>query len=216
MGRNIVLVLLVVLVLLAGGFGYYEYQQAQQYKFQADQAMKTEKTMVEKQQQTESMQMQAQQKMKQAMANQMTVTLAEENKSGESGTATLKEENGKVTVTLALTGFVAGVSQPAHIHIGDCPGVGKVVYPLTNVVDGQSTTMVNTTLADLKKQLPLAINVHKSAAQVSVYTACGSLGTSTSAASGSVTPSASVSSSVSPSIAPATSVSTSPAPTAKY
>src|SRR5438067_2300451 len=67
-----------------------------------------------------------------AMANEMTVNLAEENKSGESGTVMLKEENGKTTVTVTLTGFTKDVEQPAHIHIGMCPGVGTVKYPLTN------------------------------------------------------------------------------------
>lgn len=111
----------------------------------------------------------------QAATHTIVVPLAAENSSGESGTATLEDVNGKVVVTVALNGFVSGVSQPAHLHVGACPGVGAVKYPLTPVVNGASVTTLNVTLADLKSQLPLALNVHKSASEVSVYTACGLL-----------------------------------------
>ncbi len=110
-----------------------------------------------------------------AVTNEMTVNLAAENKSGESGTATLQEENGKTTVTLTLTGFTKDVAQPAHIHVGACPGVGAVKYPLTSVANGSSVTVLSTTLAEIKQNLPLAINVHKSAKEIASYTACGDL-----------------------------------------
>ncbi len=109
------------------------------------------------------------------MSGEMTVPLAMENKSGESGTATLKETTGQVTVTIALTGYPADIAQPAHIHVGSCPGVGAVKYPLTSVVNGKSTTVLPVTLAALKAQLPLAINVHKSKEEITNYTACGAL-----------------------------------------
>ena len=104
-----------------------------------------------------------------------TIILSEQNKSGVSGSAVLREENGQVTVTLSLTGAPKTTPQPAHIHVGACPDVGDVKYPLTNVVDGQSQTTLNVTLDQLEDEQPLAINVHKSAAQVTVYTACGDL-----------------------------------------
>jgi len=59
--------------------------------------------------------------------------------------------------------------------MGACPGVGAVKYPLTSIVNGASTTVLSVTLDQLKKELPLAINVHKSATEVSTYTACGPL-----------------------------------------
>lgn len=110
-----------------------------------------------------------------AMMAAIILPLAEVNTSGESGTTTLEEVDGKTKITITLTGFTKDVEQPAHIHIGECPGVGAVKYPLTNVVNGESITLLPVTLEDLKKQLPLAINIHKSQAEVNVYTACGPL-----------------------------------------
>lgn len=110
-----------------------------------------------------------------AVTSKMTVNLAAENGSGQSGTATLTENSGKTTVSISTTPGPAGVSQPAHIHLGACPGVGAVKYPLTNVSGGKSETTINVTLAQLKAMEPLAINVHKSAQSSGTYVACGPL-----------------------------------------
>jgi len=107
--------------------------------------------------------------------NQITVELTEENGSGESGTATLVKENGQVIVTLSMIGAPENVSQPAHIHVGSCPNVGEVKYPLTNVLDGESVTTLDVTLEQLEIEFPLAINVHKSATEASVYVSCGDI-----------------------------------------
>ena len=109
----------------------------------------------------------------QPQAMEQTIVISEQNASGESGTATLKEENGKTVVTLAITGAPQTTPQPAHIHAGSCPDVGDVTYPLTSLVDGNSVTTIDATLADLKAAAPLGINVHKSAAQASIYVSCG-------------------------------------------
>lgn len=104
-----------------------------------------------------------------------TVNLAAQNNSNQSGTATLIEENGKLVVTLSLSGGTFTEPQPAHIHMGACPTPGNIVYPLTNVVNGKSITTLNVTMDQLKAKLPLAVNVHKSATEASVYTACGDI-----------------------------------------
>ena len=107
--------------------------------------------------------------------NTMTVTLAAQNDSGETGTAILTETDGKTTVTVNVANAPEGVPQPAHIHSGACPTPGEVVYPLTNVVNGMSETVLDVDLATLRQGLPLAINVHKSASEVQVYVSCGDL-----------------------------------------
>lgn len=106
---------------------------------------------------------------------EMVVMLSAQGNSNESGVATLKETNGQTTVSISLTGNTENVAQPAHIHAGVCPGVGAVVYPLNSVVNGQSTTMLDVSIAQLMQQLPLAVNVHKSNEEISTYTSCGSL-----------------------------------------
>lgn len=108
-------------------------------------------------------------------SEEMTVALSPQGNSNESGIATLRETNGTVTVSLNVTGSPGNVAQPAHIHAGTCPGVGAISYPLNSAVNGRSTTVLNTSLAQLIQQLPLVVNVHKSNAEISTYTTCGSL-----------------------------------------
>ena len=105
----------------------------------------------------------------------LTVALATVNNSGESGRVILTEKNGKTTVVLSLAGFKNSVSQPAHIHIGVCPGVGAIKYPLNNVINGKSSTVLPVSIAKLRSERPLAVNVHKSAAEVKTYVACGAI-----------------------------------------
>ena len=42
-----------------------------------------------------------------------------------------------VQVVIALKGEPATTPQPVHIHTGTCAKLGGVVYPLTNVVNGE-------------------------------------------------------------------------------
>jgi len=107
----------------------------------------------------------------------LQVKLSEQNKSGQSGQAVITQTGtSTVKVVLNLTGKPSGTPQPAHIHVGACPNPGAVKYPLTNVGNGASQTEIpNVTLEQLVSELPLAINVHKSAAEASVYVACGDI-----------------------------------------
>ena len=109
------------------------------------------------------------------ISDEFTITLAEQNASGESGTATLKEENGKVKVSLSLTGEPLDVTQPAHIHVGSCPDVGAVKYLLESPVNGVSETLLDVTLDQLRAEQPLGLNIHKSTSEASVYVSCGDL-----------------------------------------
>lgn len=106
----------------------------------------------------------------------LQVALAEQNKSGQSGQAVLTQVGtSTVKVIVSITGKPSGVAEPAHIHLGSCPTPGAVKYPLTNVEKGASQTEIPITLDGLISELPLAINVHKSAAEASVYVACGDI-----------------------------------------
>ncbi len=109
-----------------------------------------------------------------AAATSATVTLAQQNGSGESGTAVLTTVSGGVQVVVTLTG-APSVPQPAHIHKGTCSSIGDVAYALTSLVNGKSTTLVKDVTVDQLMKGPYAINIHKSANELGVYVACGNI-----------------------------------------
>lgn len=115
--------------------------------------------------------------MQEAAVEGATVNLFEQNDLGQTGTAVLREnESGQLMVELSMTGGSFSAPQPAHIHLGSCQEPGAVEYPLTNVVDGESVTTLDVSWSELvAADTPMAINVHKSAAEASVYTSCGDL-----------------------------------------
>ena len=104
------------------------------------------------------------------------VNLQTQNNSGQSGTATLTAMDGQTKVVLSVSGGPAEIAQPAHIHNKNCADIGGVLYPLTSVINGDSETILNVPLDTILSQLPLSINVHKSAQEASVYVACGDIG----------------------------------------
>jgi hypothetical protein len=107
--------------------------------------------------------------------NTSTVTLAQQNNSGISGTAVLTQVGSDLRVELTLTGAAAGSSHPYHIHSGACPSPGGVVHPLTNAVDGKSTTtLAGVTLASVADGAH-AINGHMSQTDMSNYINCGNI-----------------------------------------
>ena len=112
-----------------------------------------------------------------AMAAQdkpVTVNLSPQNASGEKGTVTLTPQGDKTQVVIELSG-APSAAQPAHIHDGSCASLDpKPRVPLQNVVSGNSTTTLDMKLDDIMSKGG-AINVHKSAADVKTYVACGDL-----------------------------------------
>ena len=103
----------------------------------------------------------------------VTVQLAQQNNSGQSGTAVLTADGNTTRVVLDLANSPAG-PQPAHIHTGACPDVGGVVYPLEFPQNGKSTSTINQPLSALQTG-SFAINVHKSPQESSIYVACGNI-----------------------------------------
>jgi hypothetical protein len=97
------------------------------------------------------------------------------NNSGITGTVQLIDKGNQTEVIITETGEPSGASEPAHIHAGQCgPSLGKVVYPLHNVENGTSDTLVNASLASISNG-QFAVNVHQSAANISTYVACGNI-----------------------------------------
>lgn len=123
-----------------------------------------------------------------AATSTLTVAITAQNGSGQTGTATLTQDGSDVNVVIALEGPVAPASsgtgtspasantpEPAHIHDGTCADLKGVVYPLTNLVGGSSTTVVKGVTIDKLLGGTYAINVHESAENLGKYVACGNI-----------------------------------------
>ncbi|MDQ2808865.1 MAG: hypothetical protein M3Z04_18465 [Chloroflexota bacterium] len=102
--------------------------------------------------------------------------LLEQNGSGESGQVVLTSNGTDSTqVEITLTGATAGKTQPAHVHAGSCAALNPTpAYPLNDVVDGHSTTVLKLPISDLLGGR-YAVNIHASAADIGTYVACGDL-----------------------------------------
>jgi len=105
----------------------------------------------------------------------VAVSLNELNKSGQSGTAMIKEVEGKAEVVVTLNGQPKDTEEPAHIHLGSCAKPGDVKFPLNPVKNGSSDTVLDVPMSEIMNNLPLAINVHKSEKELNVYVACGDI-----------------------------------------
>jgi len=101
------------------------------------------------------------------------ITLAAGRDGNQPGAALLTAQGAKTQVDLFIKPLPGNV-QPAHIHVGTCPVPGDVKYPLTDVVDGKSTTVVDAKLADLLAG-GFAINAHLSKADIGKYVTCGAI-----------------------------------------
>lgn len=102
----------------------------------------------------------------------VTVELQEQNDSGQSGQATLTPEGEQTRVVLDLEN-PPSVPQPVHIHEGTCDELDPTPrYPLENLSDGTSETVVDVPLSDLQGA-DFAINAHASEEDAGTYVACG-------------------------------------------
>ena len=110
-----------------------------------------------------------------AAAPVLIVNLLDRNGSGESGTATLTQKGGDIQVVISLKGAPTATPQPAHIHNGTCANLKGVVYQLTNLVNGGSTTTISNVTIQKLLAGTYAINVHESAANITKYVACGEI-----------------------------------------
>lgn len=94
------------------------------------------------------------------------------NDSGQDGKATLTQEGNNVRVVIDIQAGSDTGEQLAHVHEGNCPGLGSPIHDLTALKGGRSTTVIqNTTVDKLSKT---AINVHNSVTP-SRYVSCGEI-----------------------------------------
>jgi hypothetical protein len=101
-----------------------------------------------------------------------TLSLRTLNDSRVTGTVTLTELDPMRTQVLIAVDPAGNPDMPAHIHPGTCEQlVPQPRFPLANVVDGSSTTEVPASFAELVTG-DVAVNLHKSNAELEVYTAC--------------------------------------------
>ncbi len=160
-----VLIVIVLVVLLGGGY----------YVYQRNQSNLERQTQNENTQSPEGGSIVGDEKI--IGEEDIFIDLTAQNNSEQDGIAEIYDnDQGIATVKISLFDAPEDVSQPAHIHLGSCaPKVGAVKYPLTNVVNAESETTLTISTAELLKQLPLAINVHKSTSEAGVYISCGNI-----------------------------------------
>ena len=121
-------------------------------------------------------------------AKNQKIDLAAQNNSKESGSAEISAEDGKTKVVLNLSGAPSNIAQPAHIHIGTCANIGAIRYPLSFPINGKSETILDISYDQLLNQGPLAINVHKSAAEINTNYACGDISSNPNSSQGTISP----------------------------
>lgn len=101
-----------------------------------------------------------------------TLPLRTLNDSQVTGTVTLTELDPMRTQVMIAVDPAGNADMPAHIHPGTCDAlVPQPRFPLANVVEGSSTTEVPAGFAELVTG-DVAVNLHKSNAELEVYTAC--------------------------------------------
>ena len=105
----------------------------------------------------------------------ITLNLFSQNGSSQVGIATLQQGANGVIVTLNIPNEPASAVEASHIHSGTCTKLGAIQFPLNSIVNGVSTTTLNTTLQQLHTMEPLAIDILKSASQPNLYVSCTNL-----------------------------------------
>jgi hypothetical protein len=108
-----------------------------------------------------------------AGAQALTLDLAAQTGSGQSGTARLTADGEKTRIVVEVAN-PPEAAQPSHIHKGTCDEIGDVVVPLENVVDGKAESVVDLSLTDLRRG-GLIVHAHKSEAEYETSVACAEI-----------------------------------------
>ena len=114
----------------------------------------------------------------------VTIELAEQNGSGQTGKATFTSAGAAETRVVVEVTNPPAESQPIHVHEGSCADIDpEPLYGLPNLQNGKTEATVPASLDQLTAG-GLALNAHRSDAQLDLYVACGNLPGSTDGASG--------------------------------
>ncbi len=105
----------------------------------------------------------------------MVLTMEARNDSGENGTATLTDQDGKTKVSISLNHAPSIDPQPAYIYTGACGGGGKIRHTLNYLVKGQSSTVLLFSLDQILNDKPLSINVHKNQSDILTSVSCANI-----------------------------------------
>ena len=110
-----------------------------------------------------------------ASALARSIPLVTLNASGVTGDVVLTALDDRHTRVEVRVDPAGHPDMPSHIHPGTCTNlVPQPVYPLQNVRNGHSTTVVTATFGDLMKG-GFAVNLHASNEDLKTYTACAEL-----------------------------------------
>jgi hypothetical protein len=106
-----------------------------------------------------------------APAAAQTLTLEMLNDSGVTGSVTFRGSGNRTEVEVRVDP-AGNLDMPAHIHPGSCDNLTpQPKFPLENVRDGGSTTLVPAPVQELFAG-NLALNIHRSNDDLGTYTAC--------------------------------------------
>lgn len=104
-----------------------------------------------------------------------TIALRTLNESGVTGTVSFSKVGDSTGVKIQVDP-AGNADMPAHIHPGTCDALTpQPKFPLENVVNGVSSTVVPATIDELFAG-NLAVNIHKSNDDLQTYTACVDIG----------------------------------------
>ncbi|MBD3330481.1 hypothetical protein GF354_03040 [Candidatus Peregrinibacteria bacterium] len=102
------------------------------------------------------------------------LNLIELNESGVSGKAELFNTDEGLYVDIELNGIDPAHENPAQILYGTCDNIESSYKALVNLFSGESASLLELTIADLKENLPLAIGVQASNEDLS-YISCADI-----------------------------------------
>lgn len=114
----------------------------------------------------------------------ITITMSAQNSTGENGAVTLTDLGNSQTRVSIKVDNAPGGGQPANIYLGSCSNLNTVKYSLTDVTNGlktnlapgESDTVLNISLQNLRSMLPLAIGVRYASSFTNPFlSSCGDL-----------------------------------------